>query len=459
MSNNPFTDKLYVGKYANRVEFVQALFNKAIMNIFPAKFGREEVRQAIIDFESPEHRNDFMNLDDCIFYSETYKDVTYWLGVTDIYKKSPYRQTPTLFRYNSIMGEDNCIIIMPICNTSTEENTIKSVKVFMDIMRFIHDDVGADDLEEIYAAANYFYRVFGINLLLEENYDKVFGDDKYRNDAAYEEHYQQMKKFIMQDAKYCKVISTEDIKYSKLLGAHERYGRFLNQNKLAITIANTDISADQIEEFKDALDRLAENGSYRYGVVIGNDLAKILGGVDTIEYDRVLCDMMNTLPHLAHECLMLANGDEGNKKTNDAIRVCLERISENMINSCIEDKAYLHFDKLLDFYAFIYSFGNRIDAEYLSFIIKNHKTIKGHEMVSERVEVINDILTISELNYDDDITWINVDQIDWLDAHYVNIKEMIEAVRDMAMKCRVEVSKEKREVDEQSESENSTEET
>ena len=130
-----------------------------------------------------------------------------------------------------------------------------------------------------------------------------------------------------------------------------------------------------------------------------------------------------------------------------------------MINRCIEDKAYLHFDKLLDFYAFIYSFGNRIDVEYLSFIIKNHKTIKGHEMVSERVEVINDILTISELNYDDDITWINVDQIDWLDAHYVNIKEMIEAVRDMAMKCRVEVSKEKREADEQSESENSTEET
>lgn len=145
MSKNPFTDKLYVGKYANRVEFVQALFNKAIMNIFPAKFGREEVRQAIIDFESPENRNDFINLDDCIFYSETYKDVTYWLGVTDIYKKSPYRQTPTLFRYNSIMGEDNCIIIMPICNTSTEENTIKSVKVFMDIMRFIHDDLGADD--------------------------------------------------------------------------------------------------------------------------------------------------------------------------------------------------------------------------------------------------------------------------------------------------------------------------
>ena len=43
--------------------------------------------------------------------------------------------------------------------------------------------------------------------------------------------------------------------------------------------------------------------------------------------------------------------------------------------------------------------------------------------------------------------------------HDKKFDALIQSVRDMAMKCRVEVSKEKREVDEQSESENSTEET
>lgn len=265
MSKNPFTDKLLVGEYKNMLEFAQVAFNKAIMGQYPAKIGTEAPRFAIINYEGAGHQNDYVNLDDATFYCSEWNGIKLWIGVTDIYpdpdtNRYTYLHSKTLsIQYARIMEDGSIIIFIPHISVDTPENTIKAVAVMhrylqeIKIMSRRSDMI--DTLTNIYTVANFFYRVFGINLLLEENFFQVFSQDN--KDAIYlyggPNQIKRIFNFLQKDSQYVKPISNSDLDYYRVLGAMARFNREVRGDVMQYKITNhTDNNID-MTEFKDIL--------------------------------------------------------------------------------------------------------------------------------------------------------------------------------------------------------------
>lgn len=265
MSKNPFTDKLLVGEYKNMLEFAQVAFNKAIMGQYPAKIGTEAPRFAIINYEGAGHQNDYVNLDDATFYCSEWNDIKLWIGVTDIYpdpdtNRYTYFHSKTLsIQYARIMEDGSIIIFIPHISVDTPENTIKAVAVMYRYLQEIkimskRSDM-IDTLTNIYTVANFFYRVFGINLLLEENFFQVFGQDN--TDAIYlyggPNQIQRIFKFLQKDSQYVKPISNSDIDYYRVLGAMTRFNREVRGDIMQYKITNHTDNDIDMTKFKDIL--------------------------------------------------------------------------------------------------------------------------------------------------------------------------------------------------------------
>ena len=264
MSKNPFTDKLLVGEYKNMLEFAQVAFNKAIMGQYPAKIGTEAPRFAIINYEGAGHQNDYVNLDDATFYCSEWNGIKLWIGVTDIYpdpdtNRYTYFHSKTLsIQYARIMEDGSIIIFIPHISVDTPENTIKAVAVMhrylqeIKIMSRRSDMI--DTLTNIYTVANFFYRVFGINLLLEENFFQVFSQDN--KDAIYlyggPNQIKRIFNFLQKDSQYVKPISNSDIDYYRVLGAMTRFNREVRGDIMQYKINYTNNDID-MTTFKDIL--------------------------------------------------------------------------------------------------------------------------------------------------------------------------------------------------------------
>ena len=264
MSNHPFNDILLVGVYKNMLEFAQVAFNKAIMGQYPAKIGTEAPRFAIINYEGAGHQNDYVNLDDATFYCSEWNGIKLWIGVTDIYpdpdtNRYTYFHSKTLsIQYARIMEDGSIIIFIPHISVDTPENTIKAVAVMhrylqeIKIMSRRSDMI--DTLTNIYTVANFFYRVFGINLLLEENFFQVFSQDN--KDAIYlyggPNQIKRIFNFLQKDSQYVKPISNSDIDYYRVLGAMTRFNREVRGDIMQYKINYTNNDID-MTTFKDIL--------------------------------------------------------------------------------------------------------------------------------------------------------------------------------------------------------------
>ena len=264
MSKNPFTDKLLVGEFKNNLEFAQVAFNKAIMGQYPAKVGTEAPRFAIINYEGTGHQNDYVNLDDATFYCSEWNGIKLWIGVTDIYP-DPDTNRYTYFhnkfvsiQYSRIMEDGSIIIFIPHISVDTPENTIKAVAVMYRYLQEIKimskGSNMIDTLTNIYTVANFFYRVFGINLLLEENFFQVFSQDN--TDAIYlyggPNQIQRIFNFLQKDSQYVKPISNSDLDYYRVLGAMTRFNREVRGDVMQYKITNTESDID-MTKFKDIL--------------------------------------------------------------------------------------------------------------------------------------------------------------------------------------------------------------
>lgn len=265
MSKNPFTDKLLVGEYKNMLEFAQVAFNKAIMGQYPAKVGTEVPRFAIINYEGTGHQNDYVNLDDATFYCSEWNGIKLWIGVTDIYP-DPDTNRYTYFhnkfvsiQYSRIMEDGSIIIFIPHISVDTPENTIKAVAVMYRYLQEIKimskGSNMIDTLTNIYTVANFFYRVFGINLLLEENFFQVFSQDN--TDAIYlyggPNQIQRIFNFLQKDSQYVKPISNSDLDYYRVLGAMARFNREVRGDVMQYKITNHTDNDIDMTKFKDIL--------------------------------------------------------------------------------------------------------------------------------------------------------------------------------------------------------------
>ena len=162
-------------------------------------------------------------------------------------------------QYSRIMEDGSIIIFIPHISVDTPENTIKAVAVMFRYLQEIkimskRSDM-IDTLTNIYTVANFFYRVFGINLLLEENFFQVFSQDN--TDAIYlyggPNQIQRIFNFLQKDSQYVKPISNSDLDYYRVLGAMTRFNREIRGDIMQYKITNHTDNDIDMTTFKDIL--------------------------------------------------------------------------------------------------------------------------------------------------------------------------------------------------------------
>ena len=451
MASNPFTEKLYLEKFQNKAEFAMTLFNKAAMKLYPARKGSESIRQDIIDFEKPENRNRFINLDDCVFYCLEVDGITYWIGTTDIfYEDYNYRMgvmKNAVTRYDHMCSESSRCIIIPIPDTSTEENTIRTVSSFCQVFSWIHGFITAQSALTVYAAANYFYRVYGINLLIEDNFDKAFSD--FTSFIAYAQG--ELKKFIMEDKSYVKPLEG-DLNYAKAIGAYYRY---LDQRKDYKNIEDkkrlniSGFTEEQIQYLRDMLDNNEEDDcdNDTYYEFIDHNLADIINGkFDDYSEEKlraVVDSMTHFLPEIASYIMAYISHDDIRDNVKFDRPEFLKTILFNVCEG-LQEQALTAWDEegllnLMYTIIYLYSYLPNHDAKYVTDFIIEHRSA-DERTISEHKEVFKAFFDLAEKHYNsnDSFNPYMTDELaDYINAHIEDIKIAIKDIYEYILNCQV----------------------
>ena len=451
MANNPFTDKLYLDSFRNKLEFAMTLFNKAAMKLYPARKGTESIRQEIIDFESPENRNRFINLDDCVFYCLEANGNTYWIGTTDIFHEDyDYRMgvmKDAVTRYDRMCSETSRCIIIPIPDTSTEENTIRTVSSFCQVFSWVHGFIAAQSAMTVYAAANYFYRVYGINLLIEDNFDKVFS--VATGFIAYDQG--ELKKFIMEDKSYVKPLEG-DLNYAKAIGAYSRYLDKRKDHKIIEDKKKINISGfteEQIQYLRDMLDNNGEDDydNDTYYEFIDHNLADIVNGkfddYSEEELRAVVDSMTHFLPEIASCIMAYVSHDD----IRDAVKFDVpEFLKTILFNVCkgLQEQALIAWDEdglliLMYTIIYLYSYLPNHDAKYVTDFIIEHKSA-DERTIGEHKEVFKAFFDLAEKHYnnkDRDNPYMTEELSDFINEHIKGIRVSIKDIYEYILNCQV----------------------
>ena len=452
MASNPFTDKLYLDSFRNKLEFAMTLFNKAAMKQFSSKKGFEGIRQNIIDFEGPANRNKFANIDDCVFYCMTDNSTTYWVGTTDIYPNDIYHfgiAPDAIYRYDRIVSENERCILIPIPDTSTEENTIRTIRAFYDVVSWVLGTSGYNNLALVYAAVNYFYRVFGINLLLESNFDKVFIDSDIVISTPYMK--KNLKSFIMSDKDYVKPLDG-DLNYAKVIGAYVRFQESTREIKEIEDNKKYDISGfsdTQIRYLRNMLKNTDEEeyDNDTFYEFIDRNLADIINGkfddYSEEELKAVTTSMIHFLPDMASACMEY---------------ICLKTVREYakfdvpeffktiLTNVCegLQKQALTNWDEdgLLNiFYTIIYLYAYlpNHDAKYIVDFIVENKDAKP-KTIGEHKDIFKAFFDLAEKHYnskDSDNPYMTELLSSFISDHIEDINLCIKDIYDYILNCQV----------------------
>ena len=448
MAANPFTEKLYGGKYVNAFELAAVLFNKAMMKQHSARIGTETIRQQIIDFETPANRNSYINLDDCVFYYEEYEGIGYWIGTTDIY------YDPTNFhygvneysvvRYNEMDNKTRCIII-PIPDVSTTEGSIRTILSFMDVVAAFSHKFNINNAEIIYVAANYFYRVFGINILTEENFDLIFNKSKF---------VPEFKNFILNtDMKYVKPLDG-DLNFYKISGADTRYQeslryakRFENTQKFK----NSDFSEVEIKYLKDLLDIDSEDVVYEnfdYFNFIDRNLADLITSED---YSKIFDEyqisaIMDSVTRFTCRLMSNSMGYIANSTYYDK-NINIPEIAKKFLGTVSEKLAKIDrvswyengFVSLHDTLIFLYTYLPYMDAKYVEGFLLEHAE-STRKCIGDHKDILKGFFTLAFNNCDNHEYFyegVTGSVIEYIDAHMDEIKEYIYDIYEYLHNCRV----------------------
>ena len=452
MASNPFTDKLYLDSFRNKLEFAMTLFNKAAMKQFSSKKGFEGIRQNIIDFEGPTNRNKFANIDDCVFYCMTDNSTTYWVGTTDIYPNDIYHfgiARDTIYRYDRIISENERCILIPIPDTSTEENTIRTIRAFYDVVSWVLGTSGYNNLALVYAAVNYFYRVFGINLLLESNFDKVFIDSDIVISTPYMK--KNLKSFIMSDKDYVKPLDG-DLNYAKVIGAYVRFQdstREIKEIEDKVKYNISGFSDTQIQYLRNMLKNTDEEeyDNDTFYEFIDHNLADIINGkfddYSEEELKAITTSMIHFLPDMASACMEY---------------ICLKTVREYakfdvpeffktvLTNVCegLQKQALTNWDEdgLLNiFYTIIYLYAYlpNHDAKYIVDFIVENKDAKL-KTIGEHKEVFKAFFDLAEKHYnskDSDNPYMTEGLSSFISEHIEDINLCIKDIYEYILNCQV----------------------
>ena len=452
MASNPFTDKLYLDSFRNKLEFAMTLFNKAAMKQFSSKKGFEGIRQNIIDFEGPANRNTFANIDDCIFYCMTDNSTTYWVGTTDIYSDDTYHlgvSQHAVYRYDRIISEDERCILIPIPDTSTEENTIRTIRAFCDVVSWVLGTSGYNNLTLVYAAANYFYRVFGINLLLESNFDKVFIDSDIAISTPYMK--KKLKDFIMSDKDYVKPLDG-DLNYAKAVGAYVRFQESTRAIKEIEDNMKYDISGfsdTQIRYLRDMLKNTDEEeyDNDTFYEFIDRNLADIINGkfddYSEEELKAVTSSMIHFLPDMASTCMAYICHKTVREYAKFDVPEFFKTILTNVCEG-LQKQALTNWDEdgLLNiFYTiiYLYTYLPNHDAKYIVDFIVENKDAKP-KTIGEHKEVFKAFFDLAEKHYnnkDSDNPYMTEELSDFINEHIEGIRVSIKDIYEYILNCQV----------------------
>ena len=456
MASNPFTEKLYLEKFQNKAEFAMTLFNKAAMKLYPARKGSESIRQNIIDFEGPANRNKFANVDDCVFYCMTDNSTTYWIGTTDIYSDDTYHfgiARDAIYRYDRIISDNERCILIPIPDTSTEENTIRTIRAFCDVVSWVLGTSGYNNITLLYAAVNYFYRVFGINLLLESNFDKVFIDNSIAISAPYMK--KMLKNFIMSDKDYVKPLDG-DLNYAKVVGAYVRFQESTREAKEVEDNKKYNISGfsdTQINYLRDMLKDTDESDydNDTFYEFIDRNLADIINGnFDDYNEDKlkaVATSMVHFLPDMANTCTAYICHKSIQEYTKINVPEFFKTILTNVCEG-LQKQALTNWDEdgLLNiFYTIIYLYAYlpNHDAKYIVDFIVENKDAKL-KTIGEHKEVFKAFFDLAEKHYtskDSDNPYMNPYMTEGLSSfiseHIEDINVCIKDIYEYILNCQV----------------------
>lgn len=451
MASNPFTEKLYLEKFQNNAEFAMTLFNKAAMKLYPARKGSESIRQDIIDFEKPENRNRFINLDDCVFYCLEYNGSTYWIGTTDIYSKEHYYQPGVMehavTRYNRICDDTSRCIIIPIPDTSTEENTIRTVGAFCQVFNWVHSAVAYNVAATIYAAANYFYRAYGINLLIDENYNKAFSYagiiSTYNQD--------ELKNFIMDDKTYVKPLEG-DLNYAKVFGAYSRYQDQNRDLKIIEDKKKLDVSGfteEQIQYLRDMLDSNEEDDydNEIYYDFIDRNLSDIVNGHFDGYSEEKLRAVVDSMIHFLPEVVSRIIGyvcndtirDHAKFDVYDFLKTVLANVCEGLHEQGLTGWDEDGLLNLMYSIIYLYAYLPNHDAKYITDFIVEHMDADEH-VIGEHEEVFKAFFDLAEKHYNSKVSgnpYMTDELADFIDAHIEDINLAIKDICDYVHNCQV----------------------
>ena len=452
MASNPFTDKLYLDSFRNKLEFAMTLFNKAAMKQFPSKKGFEGIRHNIIDFEGPANRNKFANIDDCVFYCMTDNSTTYWIGTTDIYSDDTYHfgiARDAIYRYDRIVSENERCILIPIPDTSTEEDTIRTIRSFYDVISWALCISGYNNITLIYAAVNYFYRVFGINLLLEENFEKAFIDNNIVISTSYMK--KNLKSFIMSDKDYVKPLDG-DLNYAKALGAYVRFQESTRETKEIEDKEKYNISGfsdTQINYLRDMLNNTDEEeyDNDTFYEFIDHNLADIINGkfddYSEEELKAVTSSMIHFLPDMASACMAYICHKSVQEYTKINVPEFFKIILTNVCEG-LQKQALTNWDEdgLLNiFYTiiYLYTYLPNHDAKYIVDFIVENKDAKP-KTIGEHKEVFKAFFDLAEKHYnnkDSDNPYMTEELSDFINEHIEDIRVSIKDIYEYILNCQV----------------------
>ena len=235
----------------NLFEFAIELFDKAVTGTYPARKGTEPVRQAIIDFEGPSHRNDLFDLDHTAFYYLQFRNRDYWIGTCDDIHVPKAQKSDTISKYSELFRELGKIIIIPPINTKTSDNAAKFIKVMHDcLMDIIYPDDTWDGeylcqvkFAIIHLITWYVYNQSRINLTHENTFDYAFFRTGVldKNPSYY--------KFFKEDFEYVDTLSRNFPNKYKLLGAFSRWRKeYCNTESPKPPVYTEDESQDDEDE-------------------------------------------------------------------------------------------------------------------------------------------------------------------------------------------------------------------
>ena len=453
MASNPFTDKLYLEKFQNKAEFAMTLFNKVAMKLYPARKGSESIRQNIIDFEGTANRNKFANIDDCVFYCMTDNNgVNYWIGTTDIYSDDTYRlgvARDAIYRYDRIISDNERCILIPIPDTSTEENTIRTIKAFCDVVSWALGTSGYNNLTLVYAATNYFYRVFGINLLLESNFDKVFIDRDIAISTPYMK--KKLKDFIMSDKDYVKPLDG-DLNYAKAVGAYVRFQESTRETKEIEDKKKYNISGfsnTQINYLRDMLKNTDEEeyDNDTFYEFIDRNLADIINGkfddYSEEELKAVTTSMIHFLPDMASTCMAYICHKSVREYTKINVPEFFKTVLTNVCEG-LQAQALTEWDEdgLLNiFYTiiYLYSYLPNHDAKYIVDFIVEHRDANP-KTIGEHKEVFKAFFDLAEKHYnskDSDNPYMTELLSNFISDHIEDINVSIKDIYEYILNCQV----------------------